>query len=97
MYARYKAKMSKGVYSLGSKQSVEQTDLRTDGYTSHSNQETIHGKHTTDEVVSNDFYIKMQIFLNEKTTTEIHPWMDGCMHASKQPSKYEKYPIIWIR
>lgn len=38
---------------------------------------------TTDEVVSNDFYIKMQIFLNEKkTTTEIHPWMDGCMHAS---------------
>lgn len=40
-------------------------------------------KNTTDEVVSNDFYIKMQIFLNEKKQQKYtHGWMDACMQAS---------------
>lgn len=103
MYARYKAKRSKGVYSLGSKQSVEQTDLWTDGYTSHSNQETIHGKNTTDEVVSNDFYIKMQIFLNEKNNrnTPMDGWMHACKQATEQvrkvPHHMDTMMIVWVQ
>lgn len=60
---------------------------------------------TTDEVVSNDFYIKMQIFLNEKNNNNRNTPMDGWMHACKQASwQVRKVPhhmdtmmIVWVQ
>lgn len=60
-------------------------------------------KNTTDEVVSNDFYIKMQIFLNEKNNrnTPMDGWMHACKQASwqvrKVPHHMDTMMIVWVQ
>lgn len=59
--------------------------------------------YTTDEVVSTDFYIKMQIFPTKKKknrNTPMDGWMDACMQASEQVRKVPLHMdmmIVWVQ